>query len=84
VKAVGESAMRVVIGRSNIQAILTGARQTLETAVQEIMRGAVIVLAFYFAPGAVTASYLPRCCHYLGKAWRCQSRRQINLVRGYA
>src|SRR5262249_50157141 len=28
VKAVGESAMRTVIGRSNIQAILTGARQT--------------------------------------------------------
>jgi len=27
VKAVGESAMRAVIGRSNIQAILTGARQ---------------------------------------------------------
>src|SRR6516162_8391032 len=32
VKAVGESAMRTVIGRSNIQAILTGARQTIETA----------------------------------------------------
>src|SRR6516165_10100662 len=31
VKAVGESAMRTVIGRSNIQAILTGARQTIET-----------------------------------------------------
>ena len=38
VKAVGESAMRAVIGRSNIQAILTGARQTIETAVQEIMQ----------------------------------------------
>src|SRR5579872_5791739 len=35
VKAVGESAMREVIGRSNIQAILTGARQNIETAVQE-------------------------------------------------
>src|SRR5262249_59673181 len=34
VKAVGESAMRTVIGRSNIQGILTGARQTIETAVQ--------------------------------------------------
>jgi membrane protease subunit HflK len=40
VKAVGESAMRAVIGRSNIQAILTGARQTIETAVQEYCRGA--------------------------------------------
>ncbi len=38
VKAVGESVMRVVIGRSNIQAILTGARQTIETAVQELMQ----------------------------------------------
>src|SRR5262249_13121424 len=38
VKAVGESAMRAVIGRSNIQAILTGARQTIETAVQESMQ----------------------------------------------
>jgi membrane protease subunit HflK len=38
VKAVGESAMRAVIGHSNIQAILTGARQTIETAVQELMQ----------------------------------------------
>ena len=38
VKAVGESTMRAVIGRSNIQAILTGARQTIETAVQELMQ----------------------------------------------
>src|SRR6266568_5240980 len=38
VKAVGESAMREVIGRSNIKAILTGARQTIETAVQELMQ----------------------------------------------
>src|SRR6516165_4933368 len=38
VKAVGESAMRAVIGRSNIQAILTGARQTIETAVQGLMQ----------------------------------------------
>ena len=37
-KAVGESAMREVIGRSNIQAILTGARQTIETTVQELMQ----------------------------------------------
>jgi modulator of FtsH protease HflK len=38
VKAVGESAMREIIGRSNIQPILTGARQTIETAVQELMQ----------------------------------------------
>jgi modulator of FtsH protease HflK len=38
VKAVAESAMRAVVGRSNIQAILTGARQTIETAVQELMQ----------------------------------------------
>ena len=38
VKAVGESVMRTVIGHSNIQAILTGARQTIETAVQEGMQ----------------------------------------------
>ena len=38
VKAVAESAMRQVIGRTNIQAILTGARQTIETGVQELMQ----------------------------------------------
>jgi membrane protease subunit HflK len=38
VKAVAESAMREVIGRSEIQPVLTGARQTTETAVQELMQ----------------------------------------------
>ncbi|MBI3435264.1 MAG: FtsH protease activity modulator HflK [Proteobacteria bacterium] len=38
VKAVAESAMREVIGRSEIQPILTGARQTIETAVHELMQ----------------------------------------------
>lgn len=38
VKAVAESAMREVIGRSNIQPILTGARQVTETAVQKLMQ----------------------------------------------
>jgi modulator of FtsH protease HflK len=38
VQAVAESAMREVIGHSNIQAILTGARQTIETTVQEQMQ----------------------------------------------
>jgi membrane protease subunit HflK len=38
VKAVAESAMREVIGRSPIQPILTGARQNIETAVQELMQ----------------------------------------------
>ena len=38
VKAVAESAMREVIGRSTIQPILTGARQSIETAVHELMQ----------------------------------------------
>ncbi len=38
VKAVAESAMREVIGRSEIQPILTGARQAIETAVHELMQ----------------------------------------------
>jgi modulator of FtsH protease HflK len=38
VKAVAESAMREVVGRSNIQPILTGARQNIETGVQDLMQ----------------------------------------------
>jgi membrane protease subunit HflK len=38
VKAVAESAMREVIGRSNIQPVLTGARQLIEGGVQELMQ----------------------------------------------
>jgi membrane protease subunit HflK len=38
VKAVAESAMREVNGRSEIQPILTGARQTIETAVHDLMQ----------------------------------------------
>jgi membrane protease subunit HflK len=38
VKAVAESAMREVIGHSEIQPILTGARATIETAVQQLMQ----------------------------------------------
>jgi modulator of FtsH protease HflK len=38
VKAVAESAMREVIGRSPIQPILTGARQNIEAAVQDLMQ----------------------------------------------
>ena len=38
VKAVAESAMREVVGRSEIQPILTGARQNIETAVTELMQ----------------------------------------------
>ena len=38
VKAVAESAMREAIGRANIQAVLTGARQATEGAVQELMQ----------------------------------------------
>src|SRR6266481_1240680 len=38
VKAVAESAMREIIGRSTLQPILTGARQNIETAVHELMQ----------------------------------------------
>jgi membrane protease subunit HflK len=38
VKAVAESAMREVVGRSQISPLLTGARQVTETAVQELMQ----------------------------------------------
>ncbi|MPZ36785.1 MAG: FtsH protease activity modulator HflK [Rhizobiales bacterium] len=38
VKAVAESAMREIVGHSDIQAILTSARQTTETRVQELMQ----------------------------------------------
>src|SRR5689334_1855044 len=38
VKAVAESAMREVVGRSEIQPILGPARQTIETAVQDLMQ----------------------------------------------
>ena len=38
VKAVAESAMREVIGRSKIQPILTGARQSIELAVLDLMQ----------------------------------------------
>jgi membrane protease subunit HflK len=38
VKAVAESAMREIIGRSEIQPILTGARQSTEAAVLELMQ----------------------------------------------
>jgi modulator of FtsH protease HflK len=38
VKAVAESAMREIVGKSNIQPILTGARTSTELAVQELMQ----------------------------------------------
>jgi membrane protease subunit HflK len=38
VKAVAESAMREVVGRSEIQPVLTGARQTIEAAVQDLVQ----------------------------------------------
>jgi membrane protease subunit HflK len=38
VKAVAESAMREIVGRSNIQPILTGARQNIENSVHELMQ----------------------------------------------
>src|SRR5438477_1247532 len=38
VKAVAESAMREIVGRSNIQPILTGARQNIEQGVHDLMQ----------------------------------------------
>ncbi|MDF2996080.1 MAG: HflK protein [Xanthobacteraceae bacterium] len=38
IKAVAESAMREVVGRTNIQPILTGARQTIERDVHDLMQ----------------------------------------------
>src|ERR1019366_480801 len=38
VKAVAESAMREVVGHSEIEPILTGARASTETAVQDLMQ----------------------------------------------
>lgn len=38
VKAVAEAAMREIIGKSNALAILTGARQTIETQVHDLMQ----------------------------------------------
>ena len=38
VKAVAESAMREIVGRSDIQPILTGARQSIETSVHDLMQ----------------------------------------------
>src|SRR5207247_4874282 len=36
--AVAESAMREIVGRNSIQPILTGARQNIETGVQDLMQ----------------------------------------------
>jgi len=41
VKAVAESAMREMVGRYNIQPIITEARQKIEASVQELMQGAL-------------------------------------------
>jgi membrane protease subunit HflK len=41
VKEVAESAMRDIVGRSNIQPLLTGARQQTERAVQKLMQNVV-------------------------------------------
>jgi modulator of FtsH protease HflK len=46
VKEVAESAMRDIVGQSNIQPLLTGARQKTEQAVQKLMQN---VLDFYGA-----------------------------------
>src|SRR5258706_6170883 len=57
VKAVAESAMREVIGRSEIQPILTGARANIETAVHDLMQK---VLDGYQAGAQVTQVQLQK------------------------
>lgn len=57
IKAVAESAMREVIGRTNIQPILTGARQNIETAVKDLMQH---TLDAYKAGVLVTAVQLQK------------------------
>ncbi|MFS8038808.1 FtsH protease activity modulator HflK [Xanthobacter sp. AM11] len=57
IKAVAESAMREVIGRTNIQPILTGARQNIETGVQELMQS---VLNSYKAGVQITQVQLQK------------------------
>ncbi|MEP9356716.1 FtsH protease activity modulator HflK [Xanthobacter sp. KR7-65] len=57
IKAVAESAMREVIGRTNIQPILTGARQHIETGVQELMQS---VLNSYKAGVQITQVQLQK------------------------
>jgi len=57
VKAVAESAMREIVGRSDIQPILTGARQNIETRVQELMQK---ILDFYGAGIQVTQVQLQK------------------------
>jgi modulator of FtsH protease HflK len=51
IKAVAESAMREVVGRSTIQPILTGARQNIEQAVHELIQK---TLDFYGAGILIT------------------------------
>jgi modulator of FtsH protease HflK len=50
VKEVAESAMRDIVGQSNIQPLLTGARQKTEQAVQRLMQN---VLDFYGAGASI-------------------------------
>ncbi|HEY7688466.1 MAG TPA: FtsH protease activity modulator HflK, partial [Dongiaceae bacterium] len=57
VKAVAESAMREVVGRSQIQPLLTGARQVTETAVHDLMQR---TLDFYGAGVQITQVQLQK------------------------
>jgi membrane protease subunit HflK len=57
VKEVAESAMRDIVGQSNIQPLLTGARQKTEQAVQKLMQN---VLDFYGAGVSIDQVQLQR------------------------
>ncbi len=79
VKAVAESAMREVVGKSNIQPILTGARTSTEQGVQELMQktldsygSGILVQQVQMQkvdPPAQVIELVPRCA---GRA--CRSR----------
>jgi membrane protease subunit HflK len=89
VKAVAESAMREIIGRSNLQPILTGARQTIETSVHELIQS---VLDKYGAGVLITQVQLQKVdppsqvidAFRDVQAARADAERAQNEAQGYA
>ncbi len=89
VKAVAESAMREVIGRYNIQPILTGERRNIEVAVQELIQR---VLDNYGAGIQITQVQLQKVdppaqvldAQREVQAARIDAERQQNVAQSYA
>ncbi len=89
VKAVAESAMREVVGRSTIQPLLTGARQITETAVHDLMQR---TLDYYGAGIQVQQVQLQKVDNPAPvidaardvQAARADSERAQNEAQGYA